>query len=57
MKILAEAYIKRVGAYKNPVADSDEKDSAYNALFSMSTAAFAGLFSLTAILFWTIYII
>ena len=51
MKILAEAYIKRVGAYKNPVADSDEKDSAYNALFSMSTAAFAGLFSLTAILF------
>ena len=48
MKTIAAAFIKRVGAYINPAADNEEKDSAYNAL-SMS-AALGGLTALSAIL-------
>ena len=37
----AAAFIKRVGAYINPVADKSESDSAYNAL--SVTATLGGL--------------
>ena len=41
MRATAAAFIKRVGAYINPVADKTESDSAYNALSVMAT--FGGL--------------